>query len=99
MGAPMPDEVRHVLRARQHPSRAVACPHCGAARFQPCRMRSRAALKADPCPARITAWVTAVACCPACQVEPGVPCHDAGRALHDGGVHPQRTAEAEVTAA
>lgn len=99
MGAPMPDSVRHALRARQHPARAVRCPHCEAAPFRPCRVPVRAVVMALPHPARIAAWVQAVACCPACQVEPGVPCHESGRPLHDHAVHPQRTTEAERSAA
>lgn len=99
MGAPMPESIRHGLRAKQHPARAVQCPHCLAAPFRPCRVPVRSVVMAQPHPARVAAWTTAVACCPACQVEPGAPCHDAGRPLHDGAVHPQREREAKVTAA
>ncbi|MFE9936353.1 zinc finger domain-containing protein [Streptomyces hirsutus] len=46
---------------------------------------------------RITRWARMVACCPACQVEPGIPCHDNGRALTD--IHPRRIKEAKETCA
>ncbi|MFE7899217.1 hypothetical protein ACFU3E_17140 [Streptomyces sp. NPDC057424] len=45
------------------------------------------------------AWARTVACCPTCQVTPGVPCHHDGIALPDGAVHPRRYQEAEETAA
>jgi hypothetical protein len=99
--AEMPDTVRHFLRAKQHPARAVACPHCEAHEHRPCTTKSKRHLIADvPVhPARVSAWVRATAVCPVCQVEPGVECHEAGRALHDGAVHPRRQVEAEETAA
>lgn len=97
--APMPADLRQWQRARQHPARSVACPHCGAAEGRPCRNQARTRLKPQPCPSRVTAWATATACCPACQVTPGVPCHLDGRALHAGHVHPQREEEARRTAA
>lgn len=96
----IPDELRHIVRAAHHPARAVECPHCGAHPHQPCTTRSkRRRLPAEVHPSRVSAWVRTVACCPACQVEPGVECHANGRPLHDGEVHPQRTTEAERTAA
>lgn len=52
---------------------------------------------ATPEQARIAAWTVLVAVCPACQVEPGVPCHLDGRPLDTP--HPQRTTEAKETAA
>lgn len=39
------------------------------------------------------------ACCPRCQVTPGVPCHTDGIPLPDGQVHARRYQEAEETAA
>jgi hypothetical protein len=101
MGRPMPDELRANLRAKQHPARAVVCPHCGAAERKPCRnlVRAHSRVRPDPHPSRIAAWAVATAVCPACQVPPGTPCHTAGRPLHDGAVHPQRTSEAERSAA
>lgn len=98
-GAPMPAEIRHFIRAKQHPARAVPCPHCGAHGRSPCKGRATGRLMAEPHPARISAWVRASACCPACQVEPTIPCHLDGRELPDGAVHPQRVTEAERTAA
>jgi hypothetical protein len=44
-------------------------------------------------------WARIVACCPTCQVEPGVPCHHDGIPLPDGAVHTRRYTEAEETAA
>lgn len=98
-GADMPDEIRHLMRARQHPARAVACPHCGAHEHRPCTTVSKRRLMPEPHPGRISAWVRSIACCPTCQVEPGVPCHWAGAPLHDGAVHPRREVEAKETAA
>ncbi|MEU9333178.1 hypothetical protein AB0D49_08430 [Streptomyces sp. NPDC048290] len=88
--APMPDAIRHQLRAGHHPARAVPCPHCRAAAHKPCVLRKSGRRLPQPHPHRVTAWVLATACCPACQVTPGVPCH------HD--VHPRRRQEAEETA-
>lgn len=96
----VPETVRHIVRAAQHPARGVACPHCHAVAHQPCTTPSkRRRLTGEVHPGRITAWVRSIACCPACQVEPTVPCHTAGVALHDGAVHMERTTEAERTAA
>lgn len=97
--APMPESIRSLLRAKQHPARAVRCPHCGAAEHRPCVVRSNSRLLPQPHPARVTAWARATAVCPACQVEPGVPCHLDGRPFPDGHVHPQRETEARRTAA
>lgn len=44
-------------------------------------------------------WAQTIACCPTCQVTPGVPRHEDGRALADGSVHARRYEEAEATAA
>ncbi|WP_435853693.1 zinc finger domain-containing protein [Streptomyces sparsogenes] len=95
----MPDSIRHILRAKQHPARAVECPHCGAVAHRPCRSQSRTRIMTQPHPSRISAWVRLTACCPVCQVEPGVPCHLDGRELRDGAVHPRREAEAREVAA
>lgn len=93
----MPDSVRNLLRARQSPARAVSCPHCGAGPHRPCIVRVIGRRLTEPHPARITAWVRTVAVCPACQVEPGIPCHHEGRQLPDGANHPQRDALAKTT--
>jgi hypothetical protein len=97
--AEMPDTVRHFLRAKAHPARAVACPHCLAHEHRPCTTVSKRRQMPQPHPARISAWVRATAVCPVCQVAPGVDCHEAGRPLHGGDVHPRRQVEAEETAA
>ncbi|URN11321.1 hypothetical protein LUW77_03245 [Streptomyces radiopugnans] len=97
--APMPAEIRSLLRAKQHPARSVPCPHCGAAEHRPCVVRANARRLPQPHPARVTAWARATAVCPACQVEPGIECHLGGRPLRDGRVHPQREAEARRAAA
>ncbi|WP_030024948.1 zinc finger domain-containing protein [Streptomyces monomycini] len=97
-GAPMPDVVRHALRARQHPARAVECPHCGAHPHRLCTTISGRRRLPQPHPKRIAAWARTVACCPTCQVEPGAPCHRDGRQLPGGTVHARRYAEAETVA-
>lgn len=99
MGSEMPDTIRHFVRAGQHPARAVPCPHCLAHAHRPCTSPSKRRVMAEPHPRRIAAWVTTIACCPFCQVEAGIPCHLDGWPLRDGGVHPARSAVAEVTAA
>ncbi|KMS79573.1 hypothetical protein ACH49_12155 [Streptomyces leeuwenhoekii] len=95
--APMPEQIRHILRAQQHPARAVPCPHCGAAAHRPCIVRSRNRVLAQPHPQRTSAWAQTVACCPQCQVTPTVPCHENGRSRDT--VHTRRYQEAEATAA
>ncbi|WP_438489512.1 zinc finger domain-containing protein [Streptomyces sp. S186] len=95
----MPDSIRHTLRAAQHPARAVPCPHCGAHEHQPCTTPSKRRLMPQPHPQRVSNWVQIVACCPACQVEPGVPCHENGWPLRNGDTHPRRHIEAQETAA
>lgn len=94
-GAPVPEVVRSIARAAQHPARAVDCPHCGAHDRAPCTTRSGRRRMPEPHPARITAWVYATAVCPACQVALHTPCHLDGRELPDP--HPQRTALAQET--
>jgi len=44
-------------------------------------------------------WARTVACCPTCQVTPGIPCHLNGQPLAGGAVHARRYQEAEATAA
>ncbi|WHM30271.1 hypothetical protein OH540_09570 [Streptomyces sp. BPPL-273] len=95
--APMPDSLRHVLRAKQHPARSVACPHCGAAEHRPCMVRTRNRVLTQPHPQRASDWAQATACCPDCQVGLATPCHDEGRARRT--VHARRYEEAEATAA
>lgn len=95
--APMPESIRHGLRANQHPARAVPCPHCGAAAHRPCRVVTRNLVLTQPHPQRVSAWAQASACCPECQVEPTTPCHEDGRARTT--VHARRYQEAEETAA
>lgn len=96
-GAPMPDSLRHFVRAKQHPARAVTCPHCGAHPHRPCVLRKSGRLLTEPHPQRVSAWAQASACCPECQVTPEVPCHEDGRARTT--VHDRRYQEAEATAA
>ncbi|KOG33319.1 zinc finger domain-containing protein [Streptomyces resistomycificus] len=96
-GAPMPDSLRHFVRAAQHPARAVPCPHCGAHAHRPCVLRASGRQLPQPHPQRVSAWAEATACCPECQVTPEVPCHEDGRARTT--VHARRYQEAEATAA
>ena len=95
--APMPESLRHFMRAGQHPARSVPCPHCGAAAHRPCRVPSRARVLNQPHPQRISAWAQTTACCPECQVEPTAPCHDEG--MRRETAHARRYQEAEATAA
>lgn len=96
-GAPMPDSLRHFMRAKQHPARSVPCSHCGAHAHRPCTTRSKRHLLPAPHPQRVSDWAQTVACCPACQVTPEVPCHDEGR--QRATVHARRYQEAEEVAA
>lgn len=93
--APMPDDLRHHMRAGAHPARSVPCPHCGAKTHQPCHLRKTGRTLPKPHPQRLTDWARTTACCPACQVEPGIPCHDDGRERTT--VHARRIQEAEET--
>ncbi|MGW0312059.1 zinc finger domain-containing protein [Streptomyces flavidovirens] len=96
--APMPAELRHMMRAGQHPARAHPCPHCGAHPHQPCHLRTNGK-HVQPHPQRMATWAQTTACCPTCQVEPTIPCHRDGRTLPGGTVHDERYTEAERTAA
>lgn len=54
-----PDEIRALLGgARQHPARAIACPHCHAAPHIACTTPGRGRRMTGLHPARITAWTT-----------------------------------------
>lgn len=97
--APMPDSLRHFMRAGQHPARALPCPHCGAGAHKPCRIRSNGKPLPQVHQQRIAARARMIACCPTCQAAPTVPCHTDGRALADGAVHAARYAEADRSAA
>lgn len=99
IAAPMPDSIRHFMRAGQHPARAVACPWCGVRAHQPCRIPSSGRTGTRVHQQRIDARAQLVACCTTCQVTPTVPCHTGGRALEGGAVHPARLAEADRGAA
>lgn len=94
--APMPPQLRQQLRAGHHPARSVPCPHCGAAVHAPCVLRKSGRHLTKPHPQRISAWAELTACCPACQVEPGIPCHDNGYPRRT--VHARRYTEAQETA-
>lgn len=98
--APMPAELRHMMRAGHHPARAFPCPHCGAHAHQPCRLRTTGR-HVGVHPQRKDSWAQSVASCPnpTCQVAPTVPCHHDGRALPGGSVHAERYTEAERTPA
>lgn len=95
--APMPNSLRHFMRAGQHPARSVPCPHCHVAAHKPCRVPSSGRVLPQPHPQRMSAWAQTTACCPECQVTPTVPCHLNGRALPT--VHNRRYQEAKETAA
>jgi hypothetical protein len=98
-GAPMPASLRHDFRARAHPARSVPCPHehCRARAHQACIVRVNGRVLKKPHASRINLWAITVACCTACQVTPGTPCHDDGLVRAD--VHPCRIEEAKVTLA
>lgn len=91
-GAPMPAS----LRPARHPALAVGCRHCDAGAGTACRNRRHTKTRTDPHPSRITALVIATAVCPTCQVEPGVPCHNNGRAI-DGHHQARETAARRTT--
>lgn len=97
--APMPEALRHFMRAGHHPARSVECPWCHAHAHQPCRIPSRATQPAALHQQRMAAWAQTTAVCTTCQVTPGTPCHLDGRALADGAVHAARYQEADRTAA
>lgn len=94
--APMPPGLRNQMRAGSHPARAVPCPHCLARPHHSCALRKSGRELPDPHPQRVTDWARATACCPTCQVTPGVACHDDG--IPRTEVHARRYQEAEETA-
>lgn len=94
--APMPENLRHQLRAGQHPARSVPCPWCGVGAHRPCQLASNQRRMTLPHPQRISAWAQLTARCPACQVEPAVPCHEDGQ--ERATVHARRYEEAEQVA-
>lgn len=98
-GAPMPATLRHAFRAQAHPARSLPCPneHCRARAHQSCIVRVNGRVLKKPHASRIAAWARTVACCPDCQVQPGIPCHDDGTARAE--VHARRIQEAQVTLA
>jgi hypothetical protein len=95
----MPASIRHQFRARAHPARSVPCPneHCRARPHQSCIVRVNGRTLPKPHASRISLWAVTVACCPACQVLQGTPCHDNGQACPE--VHPRRIQEAKETLA
>ncbi|MEU8829403.1 hypothetical protein [Streptomyces sp900116325] len=97
--APMPDSIRHFMRAGQHPARSLPCPWCHARPHQPCTVPSTGKRPAQVHQQRMAAWARTTACCPTCQVEPTTPCHTDGRVLVGDTVHARRYLEAEETAA
>ncbi|WP_329390126.1 zinc finger domain-containing protein [Streptomyces sp. NBC_01716] len=99
VAAPMPEAIRHFMRAGQDPARGTNCPWCQARAHQPCRIPSSGKTGAKVHQQRKDAWARLTACCTTCQVTPGVPCHRDGRELENGAVHAVRHTEAEVTAA
>lgn len=99
-GARMPETLRHAFRAHAHPARSVPCPreHCRARAHQSCIVQVNGRVLKKPHHARIALWARTTACCPECQVQHGIPCHNNGIALADD-VHPRRIQEAEATLA
>lgn len=96
--APMPPDLRHQMRAGAHPARSVPCPHCGAREHQTCTTPSKRHTLPEPHPRRVTDWARTTACCPECQVEPGITCRTpVGFPL--ATVHDRRIQEAEETCA
>jgi hypothetical protein len=97
--APMPESLRHFMRAGHHPARGIACPWCHVAAHKPCQVPSNGKQPNQVHQQRMAAWAQLVACCTTCQVTPEVPCHEDGRAFEDGRVHAARYGEAAVSAA
>lgn len=95
--APMPEVLRHHMRAGAHPARSVPCGHCGAREHQSCTTPSKRHTLPASHPRRVSDWARTTACCPECQVEPGITCHDNGKPL--ATVHDRRVQEAEETLA
>lgn len=97
--APMPESLRHFMRAGHHPARGIACPWCRVGAHKPCQVPSNGKQPNQVHQQRMGAWAQLVAVCTTCQVAPTVPCHADGQVLADNSVHASRYAEAEVTAA
>lgn len=98
--APMPPGLRHQMRAGQHPSRSVPCPHCGAKAHAPCVLRKTGRRLPQPHPQRLTNWARTTAHCPECQAEPDTNCHTPdGNNMPDHELHDRRYTEAEETLA
>jgi hypothetical protein len=96
--APMPDVLRHHMRAGAHPARSVPCGHCGARAHHSCVLRKSRREMSAPHPQRVTDWARTTACCPECQVEPGITCRTPA-GLPITAVHDRRVREAEETCA
>lgn len=96
--APMPADLRHQMRAGAHPARSVPCPHCEAKAHQSCHLRKSGRELPAPHPQRVTDWARTTACCPACQVEPGITCRTP-EGFPLSTVHDRRIQEAEETLA
>lgn len=98
--APMPEELRHHMRAGAHPARSMPCGHCGAKAHHSCVLRKSGRELPAPHPQRVTDWARTTACCPECQVEPTIPCRTAdGYEMPGYAVHARRVQEAEETCA
>lgn len=98
--APMPDVLRHHMRAGAHPARSVPCPHCKARPHRSCHLRKSGRDLPAPHDVRVTDWARTTACCPECQVEPTIPCRTAdGYEMPGYAVHARRVQEAEETCA
>lgn len=83
---------------RRAPQLAVPCPWCHAAPGQQCATKRGRPLRTPIHPARLAHWAITTAVCPACQVEPGIPCRN-GDGERIPGAHPQREVDALKTAA
>lgn len=96
--APMPEVLRHHMRAGAHPARSVPCPHCKARPHQSCHLRKSGRELRKPHDVRVSDWARTTACCPECQVEPGITCRTPeGKPL--ATVHARRIQEAQETCA
>lgn len=70
VAAPMPEAIRHFMRAGQDPARGTNCPWCQARAHQPCRIPSSGKTGAKVHQQRKDAWARLTACCTTCQVTP-----------------------------